>query len=167
MYTSGLCILSASVCWHHHSFLSLSFECYTCLQECLSVTQKTLLLSYKETVDAQRRDELQRRISSAIEEAEEEEVCGCPSLSCSMMWSEVNVCTVCPYLCVWYEGRWLCGLVCWHGGLASFHCWADSSVTWLPYLQLPPKRDVVPFLRMKVTDSSSYMGKTPSGTPAA
>lgn len=37
----------------------------------------------------------------------------------------------------------------------------------LPYLQLPPKRDVVPFLRMKVTDTSSYMGKTPSGTPAA
>ena len=58
------------------SLISSSHTHNTCLQECLSVTQKTLLLSYKETVNARKRDELQKRISLAIEEAEEEEVCG-------------------------------------------------------------------------------------------
>ena len=66
---------------------------YACLQECLSVTQKTLLLSYKETVDARRRDELQKRISSAIEEAEEEEVCGCPFCAVCGGAVYVHMCT--------------------------------------------------------------------------
>lgn len=133
---------------------------YACLQECLSVTQKTLLLSYKETVDALRRDELQKRISSAIEEAEEEEVCGCP------------FCAVCGVLC-------MCTCVqseCW-----QLHMWVGVSgysprpaplagltvpCTLLAPPQLPPKREVVPLLRMKVTGTSSDMDKIPTGTSA-
>jgi len=78
-----------------------------------------------------------------------------------MMWSKV-----CAYVCdmradacvVWRDGMevrlaFIAGLTVWYLGL--------------PRLQLPPKRDVVPLLRMKVADTSSYMGKTPSGTSVA